>query len=233
MLTSESDHQVVHSLPDPLPDAPMALFGEWYELAQRKRLQPNTNVMYLATAGADGAPDVRAVLCKGMDLEKGHIVFYTNYRSLKGRQLAANPNAGVVFHWDHLGLQVRMRGPVTKSPEEESDAYYASRPLISQVGAWASDQSEPVDSRDTLLENVRKVLDEHGLTMDDLDADAGTGKSLPRPPHWGGFRVWASRVEMWVNGEGRLHDRAAWTRDVEVADGDVRTGAWAATRLFP
>jgi pyridoxamine 5'-phosphate oxidase len=207
-------------LPGTLPDDPMPLFAEWYEGARAAKAQPNPDSMALATTTADGHPSVRIVLCKKLVPDPGYAVFFTNYDSRKGGELGANPCAAAVFHWDAFGRQVRLEGRVVRSPDDESDEYFASRALDSRIGAWASLQSQPLDSRKTLLKRVAHEA-------------ARFGTHVPRPPHWGGYRLWPETVELWIEGPFRVHDRARWTRTLEPARDAFVAGAWAATRLFP
>jgi pyridoxamine 5'-phosphate oxidase len=162
-------------------------------------------------------------------------VFFTNYLSRKGRQLAENPRAAAVLHWDAMHRQVRVEGPVVKSPDVDSDAYFASRPWQSRLGAWASAQSEPIGSRQELQAAVVKSAQRFGTPVpDSASAQSDTNIVVPRPPHWGGFRLWADSVELWVEGEGRIHDRARWTRKLtEASDGLIHAGPWTSTRLQP
>lgn len=217
-------------LPDPLPADPWGLFKGFYDEARAKRVQPNTNAMTLATVDADGTPSARIVLCKDMNLapEAGYIVFHTNYRGRKGRALEANPRCALVFHWDDLDKQVRVEGTAVKSPAEESDAYFRTRALESRIGAWASEQSQPLGSRDDLMGRVAEVVERFKV---DLFSDAV--QEIPRPAHWGGFRVWAGAVEVWVGGPGRVHDRARWERTLTAREGGFDVGPWRATRLQP
>ena len=188
---------------------PFAVFEEWYALAAEA--EPNDpNAMALATVDDDGLPDVRIVLLNARD-ERG-FCFFTNFESDKGRQLHAHPNAAVVWHWKSLRRQVRMRGPVEVVTPAEADAYFARRPLGSQVASTASQQSRPLDSRQTLLTQVAE-----------LSAAVGEGPAI-RPPHWSGFRLMPSSIEFWKDGEFRLHDRVRFDRD---GDG------WTSTRLYP
>ncbi len=228
------------NLPDPLPADPFPLFQSWFDEAHARKVQPNPNAMSLATVDADGSPASRIVLCKAIDPARdggggGHITFYTSYKGRKGRALEANPRAGVCFHWDVLDRQIRLEGPVTRSPAAESDAYFATRPLESQLGAWASDQSEPIASREALFEKAAMAM---ARFCADPNLKPGEIPEIPRPPHWGGFRLWPTRIEFWVGGVGRLHDRAAWTRRLTPATIDGVPGytaaePWHATRLQP
>jgi len=222
-------------LPDPLPAEPLAIVSQWLAQACEARSQPNPNSMVLATASADGRPAARVVLCKDIVPQPGFVVFYTNYLSSKGRQLKDNPRAAAVMHWDALHRQVRIEGPITLAPEADSDRYFASRAWQSRIGAWASEQSEPIASRELLCESVKKIARRFGApTPGSPGADDSMKVTIPRPPHWGGYRLWAQAVELWVEGKARIHDRALWRRSVTVAvAGSVRTSPWSATRLQP
>lgn len=219
------------SLPDHLPKSPVPLFHAWFDDAHRRRVQPNPNAMTLATVDPDGRPSARIVLCKSIHEDPGFLVFYTNYEGRKGRALAANPRAAVVFHWDDLDRQVRVEGPVTRSPADESDDYFQSRRWESRVGAWASAQSEPIASRDALIAKVRRTAGELGVDL--AGAVAGQPVEVARPPNWGGYRLWFERVELWCSGIGRVHDRAAWTRTLTPAGEGFKGGPWSSTRLQP
>jgi pyridoxamine 5'-phosphate oxidase len=198
----------------------MPLFEQWFEGARKARAQPNPDSMALATSTPDGRPSVRVVLCKHLVIDPGYVVFFTNYASRKGGDLDANPRAAAVFHWDEFGRQVRLEGPIVKSPPGESDAYFASRALDSRIGAWASLQSQPLDSRRTLLKRVASEA-------------ARFGTQVPRPPHWGGYRLWPECVELWISGPFRVHDRASWTRTLDAAGDGYAPGPWTAGRLYP
>ncbi|ATQ41925.1 pyridoxamine 5'-phosphate oxidase [Caulobacter mirabilis] len=196
----------------PLPEGgdPIALFGEWLEAARKS--EPNDpNGMALATADADGLPDVRMVLLK--DVDARGFVFYTNTESAKGLELAANPQAALLFHWKSLRRQVRVRGQVERTTDEEADAYFATRARHSQIGAWASDQSRPLPDRFALERRVAEA----GLRF-------GLGK-VQRPPHWSGFRIAPQVIEFWRDRPFRLHERLVFDRAAD--------GGWATRRLFP
>lgn len=227
---------LIQNLPDPLPLDPLPLAATWLRQAWDEAVQPNPNAMVLASSGAAGRVSARVVLCKDIVPDPGYLVFYTNYESRKGRELAANPRAAAVFHWDDLHRQLRVEGAVIPSPLSESDDYFASRPWRSRLGAWASRQSEPVGSRQALVAQLRDVAARFGAPdpMDAADDDEEPEFHLPRPPHWGGFRLWADAVELWVEGDHRLHDRARWTRELaQGPDGGLRGGAWHHARLQP
>jgi pyridoxamine 5'-phosphate oxidase len=184
-------------------------FGE--PLASPTRSSADPTAMTLATTDTFGAPDARIVLLKGVDARG--FVFFTNRESQKGRELAANPRAALCILWPALGEQVRVLGSVDFASDEESDAYFASRPRESQIGAWASKQSSPVPSREEILAAVRATEARFA------------GKTVPRPRHWGGYRVVPSRIEFWKEGAYRIHDRDAYTRD--------ESGQWRVEKLFP
>ncbi|MCA3241354.1 MAG: pyridoxamine 5'-phosphate oxidase [Rubrivivax sp.] len=187
---------------------PLQQFGTWLEQALSAQL-PEPNAMTLATVGPDGRPSTRIVLIKGCDARG--IVWYTNYESRKGRELAAQPFAALQFHWVELERVVRIEGRVHKAGEDESDAYYASRPLDSRLGAWASPQSEVIGSRTVLVAAAAKAALTHGLNP-------------PRPPHWGGYRLVPDRWEFWQGRKSRLHDRLRYR---------LEGGAWVRERLAP
>lgn len=210
-------------LPDPLPDDPMALFGLWFKEAKESGRYADANAMVLATTTREGQPSARVVLCKAVDPDAGAIVFYTNYNSRKGLELESNPRCAAVFHWHDVGRQVRMEGVVTKVSDQDSDAYFASRPLLSRLGAWVSAQSQPLAKRSDLVAKTAEVMSRFKVAPQWL-LSGGTNVDIPRPPHWGGYCLRLQRIELWVGGGGRLHDRAAWTRS---------DGPWSASRLQP
>lgn len=224
-------------LPDPLPTDPMAVFKTWFDDAHERGVTDNPNAMVLATADTTVTPpqpSARVVLCKGMDVERGFLSFYTNYTSRKGAELAHNPQCSVVFHWDNDERQVRMEGTAVRAPEQQSDEYFNSRHAGSRVGAWASDQSQPLESRNDLIDRVRAQADRFGVPMsDELEAQT-VDVAIPRPPHWGGYRLWVSTIELWCGGSHRVHDRARFERDLQRSDDEpVGGGPWQATRLYP
>ncbi|RQS20408.1 pyridoxamine 5'-phosphate oxidase [Burkholderia sp. Bp8992] len=195
---------------DAAPD-PLAQFDRWFKEALAAKL-PEPNTMTLATVGDDGRPSARIVLIKGVD-ERG-FVFFTNYESRKGRDLAAHPQAALLFYWIELERQVRIEGRIEKTSAEESDRYFASRPLGSRIGAWASEQSAVIDSRATLEAREKAVSERYG-------------DNPPRPPHWGGYRLVPDSIEFWQGRPSRLHDRLLYTRDAAAASG------WTISRLSP
>lgn len=214
-------------LPATLPAEPMTLLSAWHDEAVRAGKAPNPNSMILATATPGGAPSARVVLCKSIDAASASLVFYTSYSSRKAVELEANPRAAAVFHWDHAGRQARVEGTVTRVSAAESDAYFRSRPLLSRLGAWASDQDRPLDRRLDLLERLRAVMQRFGVGLHHF-AIPSLAPEIPRPERWGGYRVAIDAVELWLGGDGRLHDRAIWTR----CD-DAPTVRWRVTRIQP
>jgi pyridoxamine 5'-phosphate oxidase len=227
--------QSTELLPEPLPSEPLVVLNQWLAESWQQRVQPNPNAMVLATSDPDGRLTARVVLCKEIVPKPGYLVFFTNYLSRKGRQLESSPRAAAVIHWDALHRQVRIEGPVVKAPAADSDAYFASRPWQSQVGAWASEQSAPIASREALLKAVTTTAKRFGVPDPADPTSAGqTDFVIPRPPHWGGYHLWADSVELWVEGEARVHDRARWTRELtRQDDGFFGAGPWTATRLQP
>jgi pyridoxamine 5'-phosphate oxidase len=188
---------------------PIRQFEKWFAQAVDARL-PEPNAMTLATVDARGYPAARIVLIKGVD-ERG-FVFFTNYESRKGAELAVNPRASLLFHWVELERQVRIEGRIDKTDAAESDAYYASRPLASRIGAWASAQSQVIESRAVLEAREAEIRAQYG-------------EHPPRPPFWGGYRLQPDAIEFWQGRPSRLHDRLRFKRSTD--------GAWRIERLSP
>jgi pyridoxamine 5'-phosphate oxidase len=205
----------MHAMPseltgdDLLPD-PIALAQRWFADAQAAGIEQH-DAMTLATATPDGRPSARAVLLKGIDARG--FAFFTNYESRKARELDANPHAALVLLWIPLQRQVRVTGSVVRLDPEESDAYFATRPRGSQLGAWASQQSRPLADRDELERRWEALEERYG------------GEAVPRPPHWGGYRIEPEEIEVWQGRANRLHDRFAYTRTPD--------GGWTHVRLQP
>jgi pyridoxamine 5'-phosphate oxidase len=192
-------------------EEPFALFSEWF--AEAVKAEPNDpNAMALSTVDATGLPDVRMVLMKGYDNEG--FVFYSHIASAKGRELAANPKAALLFHWKSLRRQVRIRGPVSAVSEAEADAYFATRPKQAQIGAWASRQSEPMESRFAFEQAIARFAARYIVG------------EVPRPPGWSGWRIAPLRIEFWHDRAFRLHDRIEFRRDAV-------DQPWSKMRLYP
>ncbi|MES2332075.1 MAG: pyridoxamine 5'-phosphate oxidase [Bacteroidota bacterium] len=188
---------------------PIAQFTSWWDEAVNSKID-EVNAMTLATVNSEGRPSARIVLLKGFD-EKG-FVFFTNYQSKKGKELEENPHAALVFFWKELERQVRIEGGIEKISEEDSDAYYHSRPIGSRIGAWASPQSEVIDGRDVLENNLKA-----------LEKKFETG-AIPRPGHWGGYILRPSVIEFWQGRSSRLHDRIQYS---------LKESGWVIERLAP
>jgi pyridoxamine 5'-phosphate oxidase len=216
-------------------DDPMTLVGQWLDEAVNGGLQPNPTSMTLATTGHDARPSARIVLIKGVNRELGFVEFYTNYGSRKARELDANGWAAGTLHWDAMGRQLRLEGPVRRSPPEASDAYFATRPWRSQINAWASRQSAAVANPGDLEQAARRIARDFGLP-DPFDAPnaAVPATSIPRPEFWGGYRLWLTVIEFWRSGQNRFHERIRYERELRSQDSDpITTGPWSHARLQP
>lgn len=194
-----------------LADDPVVQFERWFKDAKGDREILDATAMCLSTVDPEGYPDARWVLLKEFD-ERG-FVFYTNTRSMKGRSLEKTPRAALTFYWDRQERQVRIQGDVSPVSDAEAESYFATRPRLSQLGAWASQQSEPLDSNADLIKEAAAIA-----------AQYGTGP-VPRPPHWSGYRVAPRKIEFWQGRPNRLHDRFQYARQPD--------GAWTITRLYP
>ena len=203
------DYKLRSLLEDDVLSDPIEQFTSWWSEAINSKIE-EVNAMTLATASTDGVPSARIVLLKG--LTKEGFIFFTNYNSDKGKQLETNPKAALVFFWKELERQVRIEGTVSKVSKEESEAYFASRPIASQIGAWASPQSTVIPGRNLLEENVHKYKDQFGE------------ENIPKPPHWGGYIVNPFKMEFWQGRRSRLHDRILYT---------LENNNWTISRLAP
>ena len=196
---------------DRLPADPLPTIHSWIEDARHFAGRPNPEAVVLATCGQDGQPSARMMLLKGLD-ERGAVI-YTNLQSRKALQIASNPRVALLMHWDVLGRQIRIEGQATSVSDVEADAYFASRPWGSRVGALASDQSKALTSRSLLSEKVREIATQYP-----------EGCTVPRPDHWSGYRVSLDQIELWQEGDDRLHDRVVYTPGPE---------GWKQQRLWP
>ena len=196
---------------NPSTDDPFELFNQWYDDASKSEIN-DPNAMSLATVGENSMPSVRIVLLKSHN--RNGFVFYTNLKSRKGAELSENPHAAIAFHWKTIRRQVRIEGRTESVTKNEADEYFQSRARISQIGAWASQQSQPLDSREQLLNAVKSLEKKY------------ENVSIPRPPHWGGLRLRPTRIEFWHDGEFRLHDRFIFEKA-------TNTEGWEITRLNP
>lgn len=210
-MAQPSDEGLLGPAIDFEADDPFPMIAAWLDDAGRTE-PADPNAMSIATAGRDGMPNVRMILLKGLGPDG--LVFYTNAESAKGGELAANPQAAICLYWKSLGRQIRARGPVTPATAEEADAYFATRHRESRIGAWASQQSRPLPSREVLEEAIRLREEEFGEG------------AVPRPPHWRGYRLVPLEIEFWQNRPFRLHDRLLFRRD-----GPGKP--WVKTRLYP
>ena len=190
---------------------PLELFADWYEEAKQNELN-DPNAMSLATVDINGIPSVRIVLLKGFDVDG--FVFYTNLQSRKANEFKNNPNVAVCFHWKSLQRQVRIEGQISKVSDKEADEYFKSRARLSRLGAWASKQSEILESRDHLLARLKTFEEKYD------------GETIPRPSHWRGNRIAAKKIEFWEDGKFRLHDRFIFERQ-------SIDGPWTKARLYP
>ena len=208
----------------------------WIKEAIAGQVQRNPASMTLVTVDDAYSPSARVVLCKEFVPDPGYFVIHTNYNSRKVKELEQCANVAAVFHWDALGRQIRIEGQAVRSPETESDAYFKTRHWGSQLGAWGSDQSAELESREALLQQLRKRAADLGLSVSD-DLQSLTSSEQPtigRPAHWGGIRIWASAIELWIEGKDRIHDRGAWIRDLSRASKyEFNVTPWVGRRLQP
>ena len=218
------------SLPEPPPHDPLPLAIRWLAEATG-RVRRNPNAMALATVDATGRPSARMVLLKEL-APAGYAVFYTNYGSRKARELDAAPRAAAVLYWDELGRQLRFEGAIVRSPVGESDAYFASRAWRSQLNAWSSEQSRPIEDPAEL--EKRAIAKARELGVSASGETPAPGRRLARPAFWGGYRLWFDAVELWVEGVDRFHERLCYRRELGAAHAhEFRPGPWSWQRLQP
>jgi pyridoxamine 5'-phosphate oxidase len=210
---------------DPLPLDPIPILKRWLDEAFAAGLQANPHAVSLATVDPDGGPSARMVLCNQIDVPRGAFVMYTNRESRKGRALVANPRGAIVFYWGPHSRSARVEGTVEFTSDEDCDAYFATRPIDAQIGAWASAQSETIGTRAELVAKIDAQARHFGVSLEERGDVV-----IPRPPHWGGFTLVADSVELWVSRPARIHDRAQWQRSY--AD-DGQASSWQVSRLQP
>ena len=200
----------------------------WLNEATEAAVQRHANAMTLATVSADGKPSARVVLLKYLSPADGFATFYTHYESRKAVEIEATGYGAAVLHWDKLGRQIRFEGPIVRAPETDSDDYFATRPLGSQINAWVSAQSRPLDSIESLVLRAKKKRSEFGV-----DAES-SGATVSRPVFWGGYRFWIDALELWQEGTDRFHDRLRYERELTPRGArDFTSGPWNWRRLQP
>ena len=228
--------RIAELLPEILPSDPLHWADAWVKEAAAAQVQRNPNSMTLVTVGVNAQASARVVLCKQFVPDPGYLVFYTNYRSRKAVEIEGNDRVAALFHWDSMGRQIRLEGFAVRSPDDENDAYFATRDWGSQLGAWGSDQSAPIESRQALTRQIRKRAGELGIKLGEQSYQLLNDRVpvIRRPAHWGGYRLWVTAIELWIEGPDRIHDRALWTRDVERGTaGRFSVGPWVGKRLQP
>ncbi len=210
---------------DPVPENPLPVIRTWLDEAASSGLR-NHDALALATVSSAGLPSVRMVLMRGLSVAEGYAVFYTNYRSRKAVELEQTGVAAGVMYWPTSGRQIRVEGRIQRSPAAESDEYFARRPAGSRLNAWVSEQSRPLTDR--------HELDARATRMQSQFEEQQTLHDIPRPGHWGGYRLWFTAVELWLEGGDRFHDRVLYERTLSpIAGGDFQSGPWQRTRLQP
>jgi len=212
---------------------PLLVAAEWLDEAARISTKRNPLAMAIASCTTDGRPSVRMVLAKRFDEHDGYLVFFTHYGSRKARELEATGRAAATLYWEELGgRQLRLEGPVVRSPATESADYFATRPIQSQLNAWVSEQSRTLESTQALLERCDAKAAELGI--DAARRIASVPGPVPCPPHWGGFRIWIDTLEFWTEGAGRFHERSLYTRTLtRRSDSEFVASSWQFDRLQP
>ena len=210
---------------------PVLILKEWMDEVVESKIQPNPNSMSISTIDANNRPNSRMVLCKEINEELGYLVFYTNYQSNKSKEIGVNNECSGLFHWDTFGYQVRVRGIIVKSPEVESDNYFATRDIGSQLSAWASHQSQIVEDRESLDNQFQQAMDKFNLKESELES---LDINIPRPEFWGGYRIWIREIELWLNQKDRFHDRLLFTRKLDTTTSGIEaSNHWVIKRLQP
>ena len=210
---------------------PILVLKEWIGEARKSEIQPNPNTMSISTVDSMGCPNSRMVLCKEINEDLGYLIFYTNYNSKKSKEIESHNNCSALFHWDPLGYQVRIRGKLIKSPNHESDNYFSTRKVGSQLSAWASNQSDHIENRESLDNQFQEIMKRFDILDSDLDS---TEIKIPRPDFWGGYRIWVKEIELWLNQNDRFHDRLSFKRDlIKTSSGFDSKNDWVVKRLQP
>ena len=210
---------------------PVFILKEWMNEVVQSEIQPNPTSMSLSTTDSQGCPNSRMVLCKEINEALGYLVFYTNYKSSKSKEIELNNRCSALFHWDTFGYQIRVRGAISKSPEDESNNYFATRDLGSQISAWASNQSQDVEDRKSMDNRFQKIMEKFNIKDKDLKSSI---IKIPRPDFWGGYRIWISEIELWLNQKDRFHDRLFFKRTlIKASSGFKASSDWVVTRLQP
>ena len=219
----------------PVPENPLLIAEQWFRDACANKKRRNPGAMALATVSSEGRPSVRTVLLKELSDASGYAVFYTHYGSRKANELEQNSRAAAVLYWEEFGRQLRFEGRVLRSPSAESDAYFLTRPWASQLNAWASEQSQAIASHEELLRKARHQAANFGVASD-ADFSQAEHAKLPRPPNWGGYRLWFEAIELWAEGGGRFHERVRYERKLSAGDENTASfvgGSWSVQILQP
>ena len=209
---------------------PLSTLQDWMKKVSDSDTQPNPNCMTVSTVDSNGLPNSRMVLCRELNIEEGHLTFYTNYSSIKSKELESNAKCSVLFHWDKFGLQVRLRGTAIRCSNSKNDAYFSTRALGSQVAAWASDQSKEIESLEMMDTSYQKIMDKFKINNLANDPE----KEIPRPDFWGGYEIWVGEIELWKNQKNRFHDRLKFTRNISIENGNIEADKeWSIIRVQP
>lgn len=209
---------------------PLSTLQDWMEKVSDSNAQPNPNCMSVSTVDSNGLPNTRMVLCKELNTEEGHLTFYTNYSSIKSKELESNAKCSALFHWDKFGLQVRIRGTAIRCTDSKNDAYFSSRDLGSQIAAWASDQSKEIESLEMMDNSYQIIMDKFSIG----NLENNSEKKIPRPDFWGGYEIWVEEIELWKNQKNRFHDRLKFTRNINIKNGNIDPDKkWNVIRIQP
>ena len=209
---------------------PLKTLQNWMKEVRDSNTQPNPNTMLVSTVDSNGSPNSRIVLCKELNAEEGYLTFYTNYSSTKSKELEGNAKCSVLFHWDKFGLQARLKGSVTKCSDSKNDAYFSTRDVGSQIGAWTSDQSTEVESLEKMEGSYQQIMEKFKLKSLGDDTEV----TIPRPDFWGGYDMWIGEIELWKNQNNRFHDRLRFKRNIKIENGNIDAEKeWSVIRIQP